>query len=301
MYIRRRGLTLIELLVVMAIIGVMIALLLSAVQKAREAGLRVESSNNLKQIALAIHGYADGHRGRLASIDGNPLSPNFPEPALVALLPLIEQANLLAAYKPNVFGANAKLINSHVVTTYVSPADPTIGDRLGKCSYGLNAQAFCGSPTLNASFQDGLSNTIALAEHYAVCQNASLGPPTVFLYWEQFYTPSSPDISVAFHRATFADSGLAIIQQYNPDDSGDVYPITAGVPPVSRASVAGLTFQYRPARNRCDARIPQTPHTGGMLVALADGSVRSLSNQMSEPTFWGAVTPNGGEVLRSDW
>ena len=301
MSMRRSGLTLIELLVVIAIIGVLIALLLPAVQRAREAALRIESSNNLKQITLAMHAYADEHRGRLPSIDGNPRSPNFPEPALVALLPLIEQGNLLAAYKPNVFGANAKLINSHVVTTYVSPADPTLGDRLGKCSYALNAQAFCGSPALSPSFQDGLSNTIALAEHYAVCDNASLGYPTVFLYWEQFYTPSSPALPVAFHRATFADSGLALIQKYNPDDSGDVYPITAGVPPVSRASVAGLTFQYRPARNRCDARVPQTPHTGGMLVALADGSVRSVSNQISEAAFWGAVTPNGGEVLPSDW
>src|SRR5262245_5903405 len=85
---RRVAFTLVELLVVIAIIAVLLGLLLPAVQKVREAAARISSANNLKQIALSCHNYAQDYDGRL------PWQPA--QPVLVTLMPYIEEGN---AYK----------------------------------------------------------------------------------------------------------------------------------------------------------------------------------------------------------
>ena len=79
-----------------------------------------------------------------------------------------------------------------------------------------------------------------------------------------------------------------------------VIPVTSGFPPVSRASTPGLTFQARPKLSDCNPLIPQTPHAGGMLVGMFDGSVRTVTPRISEEAFWGSVTPAGGEVVTLD-
>lgn len=88
----RRGMTLIELLVVVSIIGILIALILPAVQAAREAARRGQCINNLRQIALAVHGYHGSWSSLpLGEMPGS-LSPN------VAILPYLEQQRLYAAF-----------------------------------------------------------------------------------------------------------------------------------------------------------------------------------------------------------
>src|SRR5262245_7915165 len=85
----RDGFTLIELLVVIAIIGVLIALLLPAVQKVREAANRTTCANNLHQLGLAVHNFHDTHKA-LPPMD---MGDNFVSWAVV-IMPYIEQDNV---------------------------------------------------------------------------------------------------------------------------------------------------------------------------------------------------------------
>jgi prepilin-type N-terminal cleavage/methylation domain-containing protein/prepilin-type processing-associated H-X9-DG protein len=126
----RRGFTLIELLVVILVIGVLIALLLPAVQQAREAGRRTQCVNNLKQIALATSNYHDAWgcypQGVQFTFNYGTASPH------VALLPFLEQAplfnslnfdwNMVSYENTTVFGAVRPMV-------YVCPSDP-MGTRI---------------------------------------------------------------------------------------------------------------------------------------------------------------------------
>ena len=94
----RRAFTLIELLVVIAIVGILVALLLPAVQAAREAGRRAQCKSNLHQLGLALHNYEGVYRVLPPSIQvigtGNTLADNGCWGILARLLPYFEQSNL---------------------------------------------------------------------------------------------------------------------------------------------------------------------------------------------------------------
>jgi len=147
---RRRAFTLVELLVVIAIIGVLISLLLPAVQKIREAANRVSCANNLKQIGLAAHNYHDEHGHLPVAVQipywvnndpnnytlniSSPFGPNW----AVYLLPFLEDGNLYNSIDVNTYpgtptagpgqitGYNLswRAVGSQHLKTYTCPSDP---------------------------------------------------------------------------------------------------------------------------------------------------------------------------------
>ena len=131
---QKSAFTLVELLVVIAIIGILIALLLPAVQAAREAARRMQCSNNLRQIGLALHGYHESNKTFPpgAFIFG----PGWIErrgSILIRLLPYLEQQALFDAFDFSVgtdgqtFPSSSQKIGSTIVPTYVCPSDKNQG------------------------------------------------------------------------------------------------------------------------------------------------------------------------------
>jgi prepilin-type N-terminal cleavage/methylation domain-containing protein len=137
----RRGFTLVELLVVIAIIGVLVALLLPAVQAAREAARRSSCSNNLKQIGIAMHNCHDTYGYMppwaydfVTPPPGNPLGQTQGHSPLTVILPFLEQGNILSSTKlelsvldprnwPPNWGTNPAAATQ--VKTFVCPSTPS--------------------------------------------------------------------------------------------------------------------------------------------------------------------------------
>src|ERR1700716_1109558 len=132
----RRAFTLIELLVVIAIIGILIALLLPAVQKIREAAARMQCANNLKQMGLALHNYESAYQAFPTGGEGTDFANAPKGPSIfdrhstfTMLLPYIEQENIYKLMNLNAYyndpnnQPNGGTAFQNVIKTYVCPSN----------------------------------------------------------------------------------------------------------------------------------------------------------------------------------
>lgn len=205
------------------------------------------------------------------------------------LLPYVEQDAVYRRLSPDTDVTG--LAYNTVIKTYICPSDPSIAN--GMCTtpagggnqwaagcYGGNYYVFgdppsnrtfpLGAKEMSASIPDGLSNTIFLAEVYGTCLNTGNAGGSLW-----------------------ADSNRRWRPGFNLQ-VGTKDPVP-GYPPAPQP-------QFRPNYlTGCDIGRAQGSHTGGLLVALGDGTVRMVSPSISPATWQRACDPQDGEVLGSDW
>jgi prepilin-type N-terminal cleavage/methylation domain-containing protein len=256
---RREGFTLIELLVVIAIIGILIGLLLPAVQKVREAAARIQCANNLKQIGLATHNYHDAFQvlPPFSNWVWNNPGSNRETGIFYLLLPFLEQQNLVnlsktqqnnGYYFPGAGWTDyCVAIGQNIVKVYLCPSDGTnpshldqgstnqYGPLFATGSYSANVKVFDPNPKSRSLIQampSGTSNTIMFGHQVEYCNDPStFSDPTQFGFndWD-----ATPDQTGTYHPLAgfgfggsaavgFTNGGYALTRCPNPDTNKVCY------------------------------------------------------------------------------
>ncbi|WP_169974838.1 DUF1559 domain-containing protein [Tautonia rosea] len=300
--VQRHAFTLIELLVVIAIIGVLIALLLPAVQSAREAARRVQCTNNLMQIILASQNYASSHEvfppGVLDDPGSGPI-PNLPIGKhygwATQILPFIEERNAFAKlnFETGLYAPANDTIRAIEKRIFLCPSDGRIGSGgpspLGQSSYAgchhdveapidetNHGAFFLNSAISHQGIPDGLSNTIFFGEFRGT------GVPT--LGW------------ASGTRATLRNTGTPpnwsarFPVGMNPDGLDD-----EGLDPIEEPAELDLPENIPPAAFLVGGF--GSNHPGGANFAFGDGSVRFVKDTIDRSVFRYLGHRADGEVI----
>lgn len=322
----RRGFTIVELLVVIAIIGLLIALLLPAVQQARSAARKAQCSNNLKQLALATHGFHDSYGAfppaRL--ILDAPRSPNnwgtligMDEPSwLVRLMPFVEQTALHQQWDEyQTYGLSPQSARNQAVPIFLCPErhsadNAVVGDET------VTITAPCGCPGGTQIVPGG-----AVADYAANHGDLSPGAvnqPTDF-YWGGNGTgviiSSRPvgdqtlierDWRDKIRMADITDgtsNTLLIGESYVPRGEENKTPYNGPayfgrhLTNYSRIGGPGVPLAHHRDDQRANLYSFGSSHAGISQFALADGSVRGISTSISTRVLGNLANRHDGETV----
>jgi prepilin-type processing-associated H-X9-DG protein len=275
---KRDAITRVELLVVLVFVALGGGVLVAAASRAREAADRLSTQDKLRVLALGTVNCADTHNeklppGRSNYYPGNMLAPNNGYGScLFHLLPFIEQkplyqGSLEAGGQSPIFAS--WMAAGKPVSLFIADDDPTADPRSDRTSFLANALALPWTGgRYPATFTDGTSNTILFATGYSQAVDPFSGSG-----------PTKPRL---------------VDRRWWDDPTWTPMPTAAA-------------FQVAPTTQGASALLPQGFSRGGLFgkgginVALADGSVRTLNSKVSSTTFYQVCTPNGGEVPGDDW
>jgi len=283
---QRRGFTLVELLVVIAIIGVLVALLLPAVQAAREAARRSSCSNNLKQIGLGLHNYHDTHLRFPPGYMNGPGSQSQWGWGTF-LLPFVEQDNLFEQLAPGnrtlhqlLNNAGDRDLAKSVVDSFICPSDP--GGDLAHADRDLNG------------FQPSKSNYIGCGGFWDVHQaNNGLLYEASSVRFRDITDGTASTIAVGERDSRCYDGAWCGMR--NPDGSGP----RGADGCIGRVSMVINNPNDTFSNGNC-AEGFSSQHPGGAQFTFADASVHFLSETINfNNGGQNGETDNGGSLPNS--
>jgi len=313
----RKGFTLIELLVVIAIIGVLMGLMMGAVQKVREAANNLSSQNNMKNIGLGFINMATQNKERLPPGFGSFRQGPYMT-AYSNLLPYIDNDNLYKAINSAALAAPATPLTAAYGAAYASgvspirvfqaPSDVSVSLVDQVTSYGLNGYLFGGGNT--AGFADAPVNGVTIPEG-SLAFNANVRYPTDFsngasnamFAVERSGSGILPGTStITKHYWMGAASGANQIARVGVIP----HPVTinANLGAAGYSSPAGLSSlpaQLRPSKDTAVDGMIQAFTTGGFNTLMADGSVKNVSPNATPAVFAAVVLFDKAGVGFGDW
>ena len=324
----RRGFSLVELLVVIAIIGVLIALLLPAVQAARESSRRSSCSNSLKQFGVAV-GARESSARRYPP--GGYLETFMVKDAIISgfvfLLPFLEQQALAGRYNQSLPWSNAA--NLPVVATPLPTMNCPSNRGMSRLSYGTSAISAAttdyalsagmdniadGNPAYHprvyrgafmvarardnrgvtpANVTDGLSSTFAIGEAAGGNDRFRFRSPDPPLLADQAW--AIPTFGNRVDNPTPTGAHIAVVANVSYTNDPPVLPGTRTIEPLNRTDVKASYDPDSTARDSLSGF--RSMHPGGGLFVFLDGHVEFVAESVAASVYQAAGTIAGGEAV----